>query len=72
MTTLSPLPLDDDHWCSRWLVLPKSWNRLHRVASITWDDDESCTVITLNSDPDSEITVAEPFDEVLRLIEEEA
>jgi hypothetical protein len=28
------------------------------------------TVITLHSDPDSEITVVEPFDEVLRLIEE--
>jgi len=30
-----------------------------------------CAVITLHSDPDSEVTVAEPFDEVLRLIEEE-
>ena len=28
------------------------------------------TVITLHSDPDSEITVVEPADEVLRLIEE--
>lgn len=34
-----PLPLDDNHWRSRWLVLP-SWNRLHRVAEIAWDDDD--------------------------------
>jgi len=37
MTDLRPLPLDDDHWRSRWLVFP-SWNRLHRVVSIDWDD----------------------------------
>jgi hypothetical protein len=33
-----PLPLPDEHWRSRWLVLP-SWNRLHRVSEIVWDDE---------------------------------
>jgi hypothetical protein len=33
------LPLPDDHWRSRWLVLP-GWHRLHRVADIEWDDED--------------------------------
>lgn len=35
--TQAPLFIPDDHWRSRWLVLP-SWGALHRVASITWED----------------------------------
>lgn len=35
-----PLPIGDDHWASRWLVLPRSWNRLHRVSEIEWDDGD--------------------------------
>lgn len=38
-TTYPPLELSDDHWRSRWLVLP-SWTRLHRVSEIEWDDPE--------------------------------
>jgi len=33
----NPLPLPQEHWASRWLVLP-SWNRLHRVSQIEWID----------------------------------
>lgn len=29
-----PLPIPDEHWRSRWLVFPDSWNRLHRVAAL--------------------------------------
>ena len=32
-----PLPIEKDHWRSRWLVLP-SWNRLHRISEIKWED----------------------------------
>lgn len=36
-----PLQTTDDHWRSRWLVLPRSWDRLHRVAcGIVWDDED--------------------------------
>ena len=35
----TPIRLSRKHWRSRWLVLP-SWNRLHRVAEISWDDGE--------------------------------
>lgn len=38
-TTLAPLPLDDDHWRSRWLV-DRRWNALHRIASIEWDEPD--------------------------------
>jgi hypothetical protein len=31
-------PMFGEDWRRRWLVLP-SWNRLHRVASIEWDED---------------------------------
>ena len=34
-----PLPLVQDDWRKRWLVLP-SWNVLHRVSEIEWDDEE--------------------------------
>lgn len=34
-----PLPIPDEHWRSRWLVFPDSWNRLHRVAEIKWDNE---------------------------------
>lgn len=34
-----PLPLTQDHWRSRWLVLPR-WRNLHRVAEIAWADGE--------------------------------
>ena len=34
-----PLQIPKDRWHSRWLVLP-SWERLHRVAAIEWDDDD--------------------------------
>jgi hypothetical protein len=34
-----PYPICDDHWRSRWLVLP-SWNVLHRVSEIDWDDGD--------------------------------
>jgi len=37
-TPRTPLPLSDDHWRSRWLVLP-SWNRLHRVSEIVWEGE---------------------------------
>lgn len=33
------LPIPQDNWRSRWLVLPR-WGVLHRVASIDWRDDE--------------------------------
>lgn len=33
------LPQFGDDWRRRWLVLP-SWNRLHRVAEIRWEDDD--------------------------------
>jgi len=40
VSTRSPLPLPDEHWHSRWLVLP-SWDRLHRVSDdIVWEDGE--------------------------------
>lgn len=32
-----PLPLDQNHWRSRWLVLPE-WDMLHRVAEINWGE----------------------------------
>jgi hypothetical protein len=38
MTPRTALPIPDDHWRSRWLVLP-SWGRLHRVSDIEWDDE---------------------------------
>lgn len=34
-----PLEIPDAHWRSRWLVLP-SWNVLHRISTIEWDDPE--------------------------------
>lgn len=37
MTT--PLPIPDERWRSRWLVLP-SWSRLHRVAEVAWDSED--------------------------------
>jgi hypothetical protein len=37
--TLPPLPIPQDDWPSRWLVLP-SWRVLHRVAEIEWEDGE--------------------------------
>lgn len=39
MARNEPLPLGKKDWIRRWLVLP-SWNRLHRVSSINWYDDE--------------------------------
>lgn len=39
MIARTPLQMPDEHWRSRWLVLP-SWNRLHRVSEITWEGDE--------------------------------
>lgn len=33
------LPRFGSDWRARWLVLP-SWNRLHRVAAITWQRGE--------------------------------
>lgn len=33
-----PLRLPAKNWASRWLVLP-SWNRLHRVSEIEWDEE---------------------------------
>lgn len=35
-----PLDIPDQHWHSRWLVFPDSWDRLHRVAEIEWDDED--------------------------------
>jgi hypothetical protein len=41
MRDRAPLPLPDEHWHSRWLVLP-SWNRLHRVSDdIVWEGDDA-------------------------------
>ena len=37
-----PLPIGRNHWRSRWLVLP-SWNRLHRISEVEWDDVEDMT-----------------------------
>ena|ERR1022692_3529153 len=34
-----PLPMEVDHWRSRWLVL-QSWNRLHRISEVKWEDEE--------------------------------
>ncbi len=34
-----PLPLSGQPFC-RWLVLPVSWNRLHRIAEMNWEDGE--------------------------------
>mgnify|MGYP000853826932 CR=1 FL=1 len=34
------LPQFGDDWRRRWLVLP-SWNRLHRVSEIEWDEEDS-------------------------------
>jgi hypothetical protein len=34
-----PLPIPQENWRSRWLVLPR-WGALHRVAEIAWDDDD--------------------------------
>lgn len=36
----APLPLPDEHWRSRWLVFPRSWNRLHRVSEMQWEDED--------------------------------
>ena len=36
---LPPLPIDTDHWRSRWLYLDNE-SGLHRVSSIEWDDTE--------------------------------
>lgn len=36
----APLPLSDEHWRSRWLVFPRTWDCLHRVADIEWDERE--------------------------------
>ena len=37
--TQRALRISDDHWRSRWLVLP-GWNRLHRISEIEWEDAE--------------------------------
>lgn len=34
----APLSLPVDHWRSRWLVFPTTWDRLHRVSEIEWED----------------------------------
>jgi len=34
--TLPPLPIETEHWRSRWLV-DRRWNALHRISSIKWD-----------------------------------
>lgn len=36
---MNPLPISQDRWRSRWLVLPR-WGVLHRVAAITWDEPD--------------------------------
>lgn len=35
----TPLPIPQDDWRSRWLVLPR-WGVIHRVAAIEWEDPE--------------------------------
>lgn len=37
-----PLPLPPEHAKSRWLVTP-TWEVLHRVSGIKWEDDEFMT-----------------------------
>jgi len=34
------LPIPRDRWHSRWLVFPRSWTALHRVATIEWEGGE--------------------------------
>jgi len=36
---LPPLPIDTDHWRSRWLHL-NDGTEIHRVARITWENGE--------------------------------
>lgn len=36
MTTIIPLHIPQDHWRSRWLLVPNG-SVLHRVASIEWE-----------------------------------
>ena len=40
MAKRTPLPIPDKRWQSRWLVFPRTWTRLHRVASIDWADED--------------------------------
>ena len=41
---MKPLRIPKAHWRSRWLVL-ESWNRLHRIAKIEWEQEEGDMIV---------------------------